>query len=658
MLEFLSTIIALGICVGTILVPVVLLIVFIRFISKKSKLNGKSTTTFYELEDIENDLEKIEGMMSRLPKSFGSYNIDNGQWNNVKQRVSFNKDALYWIDKLKIPYKRQILDVKQCEDEIIRLYVDLVKVVDTYLRKRGNKLENLIKEIDESEGYYSYSNILYTIECVAEGEVEKFYRGDRGYDNSFSFELLQKNIDSNISSYIDKYLKDRLKDISPPNLDTIQQLGLSKNGLPYQWWDPEGIIREKLGISKSDYKWLQRLGRDTKFLGISQCRTQTIKLYLHLINQLNKHYIDNKNLNRNTLLIFRKSYLDDWKSRKTISVFLRDVHKLAENTIRTEYRFNRLLNTNDSVSRIKEHIGEERTLWFLHEIEAFRSSIEKPTKTTLRELADMNPCLWKTEIKKIKDTISKENVLKMYKLSKELIDRFAETERILETHYELAKIFSKYNKIIALFFFAKYHQISKTSQKTTKTLPSNIQNELFSNQQQVRLYSEITDRRYTDRELLEKIKKLFIPKRRTVNIDKDKIKDISILHERTVQRLTKYLEEEDTELKRKEITDDTSRDITKLEDVFSTEIPTGSVKESLNQLQLDLLRLFQQNNFYLDHDLILKFAQVNNLFANSLIDRINQIFYDRYKDTPLIEHNNGYQIDKEYISIIKKINNE
>ena len=94
-------------------------------------------------------------------------------------------------------------------------------------------------------GYTYYDNVLYTIFCIAEGEVTTFYSGGlRSYDNSFSYQLLEQRLNKEYVKHVKQYAANLAKKLPPADEATKRHYGLTKNGLPVKWWDTDGVLRE------------------------------------------------------------------------------------------------------------------------------------------------------------------------------------------------------------------------------------------------------------------------------------------------------------------------------------------------------------------------------------------------------------------------------
>lgn len=592
----------------------------------------------------------IEENIIPIQKETPAFNFD-GVKNIFKQLTTLPQRS--WRDLLVIPYKRWILEVKQCEEETLKIYDDLANLVDEYLKKKGSSLMNLKQKLDRSGGYYS--NILYTLECIAEGAVEKYYRGGRGYDNTFSYQLLRDHIDQQIVNQIKEYLRNRVKEISAPNAITIRELNLASNGMPYAWWDSTGELREGLDIEREDYYWLNEIQyRQTKFLEISQCRIETTKLYLNLLHELEKFSQTNE-LNKSGSNYLSRLFEKQARYNKSHQSFLKDVFKLCENTVRTVYPGSRLLNTYPEVERIKKRIGSVGSGFVLSKLDELKGKVKQPSDETMKELQGSNPNIWKSRFKEIIDSIDNQNIIKKFHETNTELKIYLESEKIGEIYLFLCKGYSEHNKIISLYYYYKYCQ----TVDDPIGLPKTIQSNLFTNKDVEKEFIELIPYDLSGNDLLDKIKALFSPKRKVVLIDTEKVSKITEKHNTTVGKLSDFIGDDDPDTDESLILEDIA-DSSSLNGIFG-EADGGeegiNLDVEFDSTQLSLLGLFITAGNQLTDDAIQEFAANNNQLPNSLISNLNQVFYNTYEDTLILKEGDTYVVEQEYISIINDIAN-
>jgi CheY-like chemotaxis protein len=586
--------------------------------------------------------------LNTTPFNYTDDNFD--QWKYVLKRNLFSEEQKNWIQKLQIPYKRHAFDSSQCEDEIISLYADIALFTNSYLKSKGNNLDSLVQKLVSDGGYYS--NVLYTLECVSEGEVEMYYKGGFGYNNDFSYRLLKTHLGEEFVKELKRYLVERIRQIKPANQETITKLGLSANGMPYLWWDPSGNIRSTVGINREDYKWVSNIPfRDTQFLKIEQCRLETIKLYLKCIHSL-EEFLDNSSQSKATQNTLDKLFTHKINYGHSSYNLLEAFYKICENQVRKSYPATRLLNIEKEIEYLEKKFGTEMSIMIFKKIANLSDTITPPDADTLSKLISNNPFIWRSEIKNLRKILTQDNYLEQYSGAKHIISRYKTLNTIDKLYYELGESFLKFNKIIALYFFYKYY-LSIKSEDNLIELPQKITKLLFNKTAEAKRFYNLIELDLPEEKALEEIKEIFMPKRREIKIDEELVKDISKRHSKTVKKLEEFIgEAEPEEIATVTQGADVPATTTPLSDLFVYDESKDELE--LDPVQIDLLRLFQQHRFRVPKSDLNLFAKKLNLFPNTLLSNINQNFYNVYEDQLLSEDGEYYLIDEYNISIINK----
>jgi len=682
MIQLLSTIIALCICGVMIVVPTILVFYFVHIIFKKLHLipskatnsNNKINTSVPRRNNNNSDVIRVN-----LNNTFFNYSQkkDENQWNDVLQRVNFAEEQKKWIKMLYIPYKRYSLESKQCEDEIIKLYSNIAIFTDQYLKTRKTNLDELVKKLNTQWDHYN--NILYTFECIAEGEVEMHYKGGLGYDNNFSYRLINKHLGEEFTAELKKYITQKLILIEPPTQETIRVLRLSENGMPYLSWDVSGKIRSDMGIHKDDYKWISYLPlRETQFLKIEQCKLETIKLYLRCIRSLEEMSKNSQTLSKSAQRTLNKLFFGKLRYGESNYAMLEALHKLSEYQVRKAYPASRLINVDKETEFIIKKFGNENSKLVFELISKQAESISPPSSETLTELFSNNPFGWRAEIGALGKKLTQDNYLEIYSEAKKIVNKYETFESIVKVYFELGVIFVPINRIISLYFFYKYKsnkslakdnnlnqtittvtsEIKVAKSEDTKLsltdkneIPQKFAKLLFKDKKDAQKFYELVNLGLTDEKALEEIKLIFVPKRKTIDIDFEKAKVISKEHKITVGKLGEFLGEDNTlEAKDKIVSKSTS---TTFQEVFS-DIKSQPTELLFNPIQISLINLIVKKNLRISKTELNLFAKENNLFANSLLSNINQIFYNIYEDQLLTEDGEDCYIEESYIPTIKK----
>ncbi|MEI7579028.1 MAG: response regulator [bacterium] len=599
-------------------------------------LNSNSQIDFskYEFKQ-ENDVISVT---DHTP-SF-NYNDQFNPWKYVLPRNNFSTEQKYWIEKLQIPYKRSALGTVQCEDEIIKLYSNIAIFTDSYLKNKKSSLDKLIIDLNRSNGYYS--NILYTFECVAEGEVEKHYKGRLGYDNEFSYQLLINHIGKDYVTSLKEYLAKIINQIGSATQDTILKLGLAANGLPFLSWDPEGTIRNKYNLSDDERYLLDYTHvRSNKFLEITQCRLETTMLYVSLIRAIQA----DENTNLGFKVVLEKIIKREW-----VHYQLTPLYKICENEVRKAYSATQL-DLKKEYHQIAKRDGKEPTDALFAKITNLSSKIVKANDETVKQLILLNPKNWKVEFSNLLSNINTENYLEKFNESKALLMNYKTTTVLSDIYFYLGKIFTPLNQIISLYFFYEYNSQARQHQIlnptiTPKKIPLACKKILFNKQNQEQKFNLINNNLNTYKgDILSQLKEVYMVQRKTVTINETKIMEITKVHQNTANKLGEFIDDfEDTE---------SSKEVT-IKEISLITTPYNSKSDVFTSDQINLLRKIQSNNYKISKIDLQTIARSCNQFPNTLVSNINQIYYNKYEDSLIIESKEQYFIEEYNISIIKE----
>jgi hypothetical protein len=149
-------------------------------------------------------------------------------------------------------------------------------------------------------------------------------------------------------------------------------------------------------------------------------------------------------------------------------------------------------------------------------------------------------------------------------------------------------------------------------------------------------FLQICTRLKTHRDLKQAIddtKLLLRMTRREIRLDAPEIQEVSREQSQTAELLGKYLE------------DDTAT---------MPEIVTPAIVVPVNTTQDALFCLFEQNNFVLNQKEIDTFARNNGVFRDSLIQQINETYYEMLDDVLIEDEGDNYTLNQAYYEQIKE----
>jgi hypothetical protein len=303
------------------------------------------------------------------------------QWAGVKKRLQLNKDQIYWVDRLVIPYKRSVLNNEQCEDETIKLYMDLLIIVDQYLRTYNNSnINELITRANASSSYYN--NILYTLECIAEFEVTNFYKNENSTQSEFSFQILQEHSSKELVTYIRKYLSERSKLITLPSPQTIAFIKPISNSQKEK--------RKLILNLKKVYGSIDIPIRFNHFLSVMQTQEETAKIYNELLVLIANNY-DVSSKHGIRITEFLKNFSEN-KTKLTYRAQIKrdelrlNLHKIAEDVVRKAYGVKSLPSMKGTFDQLNIIVKPELGLLIIDQAYKLVSKVSLPTSETAKVL--------------------------------------------------------------------------------------------------------------------------------------------------------------------------------------------------------------------------------------------------------------------------------
>jgi hypothetical protein len=210
----------------------------------------------------------------------------------------------------------------------------------------------------------------------------------------------------------------------------------------------------------------------------------------------------------------------------------------------------------------------------------------------------------------------------------------------------------------SLSYYAKYiYYDLKSKSFDNRELTKTVQKSLFKTQEQLDDWKAIIAELIKTSDIqtaLEKISKIYIPKRKKIYLDKSEIEEVEQKHEGTVELLNEYLHSEkvETVTKIKSIPDADNEVIIIPSEtnnsIFISEISIGKVQE-------ELIKRIVTNSFKIYQDEVNKFANENQMFKNQLIDSINESCTEYLDGEALIEEDGDiYIMEESYFKVITK----
>lgn len=162
------------------------------------------------------------------------YDISSVETFNINSHKQFEpKPQIHrgWTRRLVLPYDRPDLAIPQLQEMIYTVFEKLADYLDQELQKEGSSLNALLGRI--TMGKYSHdNNFLYTIFCIAEGEVTQHYsRGRLEYDNSFFYKLIKGRMSDVHAKHLEKYAQELIKSLPLADATTKSHFNITNSNI-------------------------------------------------------------------------------------------------------------------------------------------------------------------------------------------------------------------------------------------------------------------------------------------------------------------------------------------------------------------------------------------------------------------------------------------
>ncbi len=433
------------------------------------------------------------------------------------------------------------------------------------------------------------------------------------------------------------------------------------------YWGIGTKYKDKLKLKDDEVKILNKLSYyGNSFCDIEFCFIEIIRLYLSVLEELNAScVIEGSTFEKETAVvadvILQKHFMYKYGSSNYtygMDSVTRDIYsnifKYCENAVRETYGHKRKINTDTFYTNEAKLTFETKVITpLIPLLKTLISIISQPDKSTDIELYAKNTNRWKIKFEELtinyKQGDSKEFIKAVIELGK-LNEKNPSVENIF---FEASKFIAKLDKEASLSLYIYYlHFDLKSANFDNKQLTKTIQKSLFANNEQLHDFEIIISELVTDKDLkkaLEAVSKLYIPKRKKIQLDIKSIQEVQQQHSGTVELLNEYLndeyEDETNTIKSQEI----NNEELKIEIIQKAEVSQNSTYcFSFTQVQTEVLDMFAKSSFTVEQIEFDNFAKSRGAFKNQLIESINEICYENLDDVLIEEENEYYTINENY----------
>lgn len=546
-----------------------------------------------------------------------------------------------WLSVLEIPYERSDVRTPQIRTEVHKMYVSLADFIDQELRAYNTSLWELRNKLNQSYDYYG--NILYTIYCIAEGEVTGHYKPARSYDNNFSYDLLSKRTNKEFCNKVKQFSKQYCEALPKPDEDTRTVYRLTTNGLETLWWDMDGVIREKYNINESQVISLNRTtARSTQVLKVTEVRAYVLVQYLSTLAVL-RHELTNtegwsKKMSR---------YLDSFFNQKSHYWYGSDdvrvigyILKICEQTVRQNIPYSRLLKTDEEIAHLRRVLPKASSEAVIESATKLRQTINL-SNNAVELLREQNPHAWKQDVVELKnaDTDGCLKILNYYS-SDEAFNRIAK-EAIKNTDGNDPA------QLVAFYSFYSTLPEGKGDWATRQKLYK-----LIAHPEQQKAFDQlVADKKHSlNADLVKALTVLTKPPVRTVSLDPNKLSAAHGEHEEALKKVSSYLGDNE-EPEQPSVPEDSKKAIN-VDDLFATVQDDGNIE--LTPDQLEFLKMLAESGWNLPVSQAETFAKSRHKLLRGFIQELNKSVYTSIEDQLIIQDDVKITVDETYKSFIKE----
>lgn len=629
-----------------IIIPLVF-VEFIKFgtISERNKKSQTQVSHISVSQERERNRGAVTKNISAPPhKTIGDvvvHDVSDIETSRIhpKEHTTFTQPTQTgkWTKQLELPYERHDLRIPQLRKATYIVFEKLANHLDKQLRNKGSSLDILLRQI-QTGGYSYYDNLLYTIFCVAEGEVTEHYSGGyRGYDNSFSYELLERRIDKSQVEALKQYAQSLLRLLPSADTATKEHFRLTESGLPIVWWDKDGSLRATHRIPDTHMRILRNTpSRNTKIYDIPEVRGAIFTQYFKALSALSRQ----RRLSGGWSQRMTR-YLDqvfsgerEWIDNPHNVMILSHLLKLSEQAVRLSIPYARPLDVSKELASIPRIVPKDAAVVLLEAV----NGIEPPklSESTLDLLRAQNPTAWKYDIADI-ESASTDNVIA-------LLNRYNQAGTISKVAKEIIKKHdSKDARLLALYQVAVVDGV--LDQQLNRQLRS-----LVHEAQESSFAELVAQKKKLSASLAHKLVSLQHPPRKRVILDEQRLSDAHNDHQRAVSSVVDYLGDEDKQ-------EDAAPPAVEPAPTITQEILTihATKDVTLEGHQKEFIRHIVDSGNNFDISEAGQFAKDQKKMLNGYIQVINKQLFNLFDDQVIIQQDGKIKLDEHYVNSVKEL---
>lgn len=441
---------------------------------------------------------------------------------------------------------------------------------------------------------------------------------------------------------------------------------------PFQYWGLGTRYKSKLQLTDVEVKVLNELiDTDNKFNGIEFIAIELIRLFFDTINHLKDEFKKTgSSLEEQVNLIAEIELTQRYRLWKNSNSYMAQlpaftatinqvIYKMGENSLREHFNIGRKTAlqyyiSNDGLSEFNKRLYQPIETYIGKRLPELKGCDD----TTEIELNDYTKTRWKVKLELLKSKCETEDITSFYNEVVQLGKQNIQNPSVEHIFFEASKYVTKFDKETALKLYVHYiYYDLQSATFDNKQLAKTIQKSLFTNSQQLKDFELIINALIADKNVekaIAEVPTLYKPKRKKIQLDVSKIKEVQEKHSDTVELLNEYLQEEE-ELHVAEKT------LANKDGEISLAIDYGVIEQTssiykhhhlLSAIQEETLNLFSKRGFTIPISEFDGFVKSKGSFKNSLIESINEIYFETLDDVLIEEDDDSIYLSETYYSKI------
>lgn len=368
-------------------------------------------------------------------------------------------------------------------------------------------------------------------------------------------------------------------------------------------------FKDKLNLTRKEIICINQIKRTHNNFPDTYCREKALRLFLQIRTDL----IESKKWTNNT----------DWINR---------IYDYCQSSIQQKYNFTDPNELNESKPELPEYISDV--------LNKHVSQIPKLSDEEESNIYKINASYWKWKFTILTEKYSPGSEYTLYEEILHLASLNTFVSALREIYFRSYLFMANKHKILSLKLYLHYLSISSES-KTFKYRGINQSNKklLFLNKYQEDQFQKVAEKLQQTGNLPEallEIETMYIPIRKKITLDSNAIQEAGEEHAEVVKLLSEYMEDEDEKNDKQTVI------------IPEQKATHNSMLKNLSANQQNLLNLFIAHQFELNSKEIDIFVQSNGIFKSSVIEGINEHFFEILDDVLIEEDGEYYRLNEKY----------